>query len=369
MTPNTLFIVAGGTGGHVMPALALRHALTDSGLEAHFICDMRGQKYVPHDMPHTHTMPLASKSPLGIARAVLWSMKQLRAYKPSCVVSFGGYPAFPMNIAALLLRVPLMLHEQNALMGRVNRLFAPFASKVALSWEKTQGLPTRWMNETNIHVTGLPVRQDFETLRNQSYTPCPPQEPFHILVLGGSQGATIFSKIVPKTLASLSEKLHKRIRLTMQCPASSLKEAKDICQKGNIEAHVDVFFQNVSALLKEAHLVICRSGASSVAEIAYCGRPALFVPYPLAKDDHQRWNAQSLVDEGGAWMLDQEHFTQDRLTCHIERLAQNPHLLLFAAERARALAHPRALQALVGLVREVMPYEQRQAVKKEILGA
>lgn len=340
-----------------MPALALARALAQKGHTVHFVCDPRGHRYVPQDLAPLHLLPMASKSPLGILKAFLFCAKLLKTHKPACVVSFGGYVAFPMNLAAIIMGVPLMLHEQNALMGRVNRLFSPFAKKIALSWEKTRKLPTRWVARAKIHVTGLPIRQDFDILRNQSYTPASPDGPVHIVVLGGSQGASIFSKIVPKTLASLPEKLHKQIRLTMQCPASSLDEAKDICQKGNIEAHIDVFFENVSALLASAHLVICRAGASSVAEIAYGGRVALFVPYPLAKDDHQRWNAQALVDAGGAWMLDQSHFTQDRLTCHIESFMRTPRLLLFAAERARSVAHPLALQDMVHLVEEVSSYK------------
>lgn len=349
-------IAAGGTGGHVIPALSLRDELVARGYRVLFVSDTRGRVFVDASLEELHVLPLAGrKNILSLVKSFFWAVRFLKKESVQVVVSFGGYVAFPVNLAALVTGCPYILHEQNALLGRVNRWFSCNTRVLALTWKVTRGLPKAKALKARIRVTGIPIRQYFQSVRKQEYKAPDHQEPIHLLVLGGSQGASFFAQNIPKALASLPEKLHKRIRLVLQCPQRDLENARDACRRGNIKAELSVFFQDMGAQFKKAHLVIARSGASCVAEVAGAGRPALFVPYPFAMDDHQRDNAAAIVSEGGGWMCAQEQLTTQKLAVFLEQVLSAPQALVFAANRARSCEQLNAQKKLADVVGEILP--------------
>lgn len=356
MSKNTVLIAAGGTGGHVMPALSLKDELVARGYRVLFVSDMRGRMFVQENLENLHVLPLTGrKNILSLIKSFFWAVRFLGKERVQAVVSFGGYVAFPVNLAALVRGCPYVLHEQNALLGRVNRWFSCNTYALALSWKQTQALPKSKTLKARTRITGIPIRQIFQSVRKQEYRAPDHQEPIHLLVLGGSQGASFFAQTIPKALASLPEKLHKRIRLVLQCPQRDLENAREACRRGNIKAELSVFFQDIEAQFKKAHLVITRSGASSVAEVAGAGRPALFVPYPFAMDDHQRANGDALVCEGAGWMCAQDQLTSQRLAIFLERVLNAPQALVFAAERARSCEQLNAQKKLADVVGEIVP--------------
>ncbi|MCE2951441.1 MAG: UDP-N-acetylglucosamine--N-acetylmuramyl-(pentapeptide) pyrophosphoryl-undecaprenol N-acetylglucosamine transferase [Alphaproteobacteria bacterium] len=343
MTKGTILVAAGGTGGHVMPATSLAGALKAKGWDVHFVTDPRGETFARDEGLSAQVLPLKGRTnffqyALSLLRSFLTAFLILHRKNICAVVSFGGYVAFPVNLAAIVARKPLILHEQNAYIGRVNRWFFPFCKKLALSWPKTHGLEALFTASPKITLCGLPVRKDFETLRNNDYFPPVADVPFELLVVGGSQGASFFAQIIPKALARLPEKLQKRVRLSLQCPPANLEEVKRHCQIGNIKAEISVYFKDMDKKLAKAHWVMCRAGASSLAEVALAGRPALFVPYPHAMDDHQTYNAASFADNGAGWRSAQKDLTPEVLATHLMKIFEEPASLLFAAEKVRAQA-------------------------------
>ena len=367
MSRKTVLIAAGGTGGHVMPALSLYDELIERGYRVLFVSDTRGHVFVPEALENLHVLPLTGrKNVLSLIKSLFWAVGFLRKERVQAVVSFGGYVAFPVNLAALISGCSYILHEQNALLGRVNRWFSCNTRALALTWKQTQALPQTKALKARIRVTGIPVRQIFQSVRKQEYRAPEDQESIHLLVLGGSQGASFFAQTIPKALASLPEKLHKRIRLVLQCPQRDLENARDACRRGNIKAELSVFFQDIEAQFKKAHFVIARSGASSVAEVAGAGRPALFVPYPFAMDDHQRANADAIVSEGGGWMCAQDQLTSDKLAVFLERVLNSPQALVFAAERARSCEQLNAQKKLADVVGEIVLRMEIEDMKESV---
>ncbi|MBA4749293.1 MAG: UDP-N-acetylglucosamine--N-acetylmuramyl-(pentapeptide) pyrophosphoryl-undecaprenol N-acetylglucosamine transferase [Alphaproteobacteria bacterium] len=365
MTKGTILVAAGGTGGHVMPAASLTDALKTKGWNVLFMTDPRGQTYAQDEGLSAEVLPLKGRTnhflyALSLLRSFLAVVLLLKRRHISAVVSFGGYVAFSVNLAAIVARKPLILHEQNAYVGRVNRWFFPFCKKLALSWSKTHGLEALFTAHPKITLCGLPVRKDFDALRNNDYFPPACDEPFDLLVMGGSQGASFFAQIMPKALARLPEKLQKRVRLSLQCPLADLEEVKRHCQIGNIKAEISVYFKDMDKKLAKAHWVMCRAGASSLAEVAAVGRPALFVPYPHAMDDHQTYNAASFVDNGAGWRSAQKDLTPEVLASHLMQVLESPTSLLFAAEKIRAQAKMDAPIQLAAVIEDVMTQKALQ---------
>lgn len=359
MTKGTILVAAGGTGGHVMPAASLTEALKTKGWDVLFVTDPRGETYARDERLLAQVLPLNGRKNLflyafSLLRSFWSAFLILQRRHISAVVSFGGYVAFPVNLAAIVARKPLILHEQNAYVGRVNRWFFPFCKKLALSWSKTHGLEALFTASPKITLCGLPVRKDFDALRSNDYFPPAADEPFDLLVVGGSQGASFFAQIMPKALARLPEKLQKRVRLSLQCPPADLEEVKRHCQIGNIKAEISVYFKDMDKKLAKAHWVMCRAGASSLAEVAAIGRPALFVPYPHAMDDHQTYNAASFADNGAGWRAAQKDLTPEVLANHLMKILKTPSSLLFAAEKTRAQAKMDAPFQLAAVIEDVI---------------
>ncbi len=242
--------------------------------------------------------------------------------KPSAVVGFGGYPAFPPLVAARLRKIPTALHEQNAVLGRANRALANHVSVVATSFENTKLLSGR--ARTKARMTGNPVRDQVVDWATQSYQPPPSNGPFSLLVFGGSQGARFFSDTVPAALATLRDEVRARLFVVQQCREEDLARVEEAYRQAGIRAHLAAFFANLPEEMAKAHLVVARSGASTVAELAVMGRPAIFVPLPHAIDNDQLNNARRLAETGGAWCMEQKGLTPEALAEVIGRLLAAP---------------------------------------------
>jgi len=268
-----------------------------------------------------------------------------------CVVGFGGYPSVPTVYAASRLGIPTVLHEQNALLGRANRLLAPRARRIATGFADT--LMMREADRRRAVFTGNPVRPAIAALRERAYQPPVEDGPFNLLVLGGSQGARIFSDVVPAALVELPERLRRRVRIAQQARPEDLDRVREAYQKSGVAAETQSFFDDVPARLAEAHLVISRSGASTSAELMVAGRPAILVPYKHAMDDHQTANAASLAAAGAAWVMPQDDATPRALATRLAELARQPERLVAAAEAARALGRPDAARRLADIVIEI----------------
>lgn len=275
-------------------------------------------------------------------------LKQLR---PRAVAGFGGYPSVPTVVAASQLRCKTVIHEQNAVLGRANRVLAPYAARIATSFERTDMLGER--DRTRAVHTGNPVRPEIVKAAVPFHAPTGDQ-PIEILVTGGSQGAAVFSEIVPPALASLPGALRGRLRVTQQCREDGLAAVRSIYEKAGIEAELASFFTDIPARLARAHLVIGRSGASTVAELAATGRPAIMIPYPHAIDNHQRENAARLCDAGGGWLIPQEDATPEALSALIRTLLESPEKLERAAECALRAGVTDAAERLADLVCELI---------------
>jgi UDP-N-acetylglucosamine--N-acetylmuramyl-(pentapeptide) pyrophosphoryl-undecaprenol N-acetylglucosamine transferase len=355
-------LAAGGTGGHLFPAFALAEELGRRSIAVDLVTDMRGDRYgASFPARQVYRVPsatFAGRSPLGVGRAV-WmlargiaaSLKLMREVNPGAVVGFGGYPAFPPLVAARLRKVPSALHEQNAVLGRANRALANHVSVVATSFEDTKLLTGRARAKSR--VTGNPVRDQVVDWATQSYQP-PGSGPFSLLVFGGSQGARYFSDTVPAALATLPEAIRARLFVVQQCREEDLARVEEAYAQAGIRAHLAAFFANLPEEMAKAHLVIGRSGASTVAELAAMGRPAILVPLPHAIDNDQLNNARRLAEAGGAWCLEQKGLTPDGLAEVIGRLLAAPEALARAAAAAKAQGRPDAVQRLADLVEELM---------------
>jgi UDP-N-acetylglucosamine--N-acetylmuramyl-(pentapeptide) pyrophosphoryl-undecaprenol N-acetylglucosamine transferase len=282
----------------------------------------------------------------ALGRGLLQARKILAGLQPQAVVAFGGYPAVAPVLAALLLnqRPKVLLHEQNAVLGRANRLLARFCDVLILSFAVTKAVPAG----AKTILLGNPVRPAIAALAGHGYAP--PGAKIRILVLGGSLGAKVFGTLIPEGLSLLPETLRVRLHVTQQCRVQEQDAARAVYAGAEIEAQLDAFFQDVAGLLAAAHLVIARAGASSVAEIAVAGRPAIFVPLPNAIDDHQRANADALADIGAAWRLDQAGLTPEILAKKVEDLLSNPEILTKAAAAAAAAGRVDAAEKLADLV-------------------
>jgi len=359
MTRGPILLAAGGTGGHVFPAEALAAELQRRGHEVGFVTDTRGTGFgkgldgvqihrIPAGTPTGKRLTGQFLAGVEIARGTLAAFLLLRRLRPLAAVGFGGYPALPLMLAATQSRLPSVIHEQNAVLGRVNRLLAKRADVIALSFEATRLLP----RAARLAVTGNPLRPAILAAADTAYAA--PTDEIRLLVLGGSQGARIFSDVVPAALLALPEALRARLQVTQQCRPEDLERVRAAYAQAGIRAETASFFADVATRLADTHLVVSRSGASSTAEIAAIGRPALLVPYAHATDDHQTANAETLVRVGAAQRVAQGDFTVTRAQQDLGALLSNPAGLVTMAAAAKSLGRPDATTSLADLVELTM---------------
>ncbi|MBU0726479.1 MAG: undecaprenyldiphospho-muramoylpentapeptide beta-N-acetylglucosaminyltransferase [Alphaproteobacteria bacterium] len=355
-----IILAAGGTGGHLFPAQALATALLARDHSVALITDRRAKAFemggasdfAIHRIRAEGINRPGISAKLGGAMSLglgtIDALALLRRLKPGVVVGFGGYPSVPSVVAAQLLGIPTVLHEQNAVLGRANRLLAPRARMIATSFRET--LMVRAGDRAKLAFTGNPVRPDILAVRNTPYPPAEIDGKLSLLVTGGSQGATIFSDVLPAALALLPEGLRARLRIEQQARPEDVARVEAAYADIGMAAEVQSFFADMPARLTRAHLVICRSGASTVAELTAAGRPAVLVPYLHAMDDHQTANARAIEDAGGAWVMPQTAFCAKSVADRLEMLLAMPQGLIVAAEKMRAAGTPDAVDLLADLV-------------------
>ena len=354
-------LAAGGTGGHMVPAHALAAELKARGHGVMLITDDRGAK-IPglfKDIP-THILPAGrlGGGPIGMlkaVRSVLAGRRQAKAlykeFTPDAVVGFGGYPAFPALLAASSRKIPTILHEQNAVLGRVNRWVAGDAAAIATAYPEVERLKRAYRDK--VELVGNPVRESVARLGTMPFPEFDETAPLKILVTGGSQGATILGQVVPDALGQLPPKLRHRLQVVQQCRADDIEEVRQRYVALNIPAELLTYIEDMPDRLAEAHLVIARAGASTIAELTAAGRPAILVPLPIATDDHQTVNAREMAKAGGARMIPQDEFTSEALCAQIAAIAGDPQALSNAAERALSVGRPHATRDLADLVERI----------------
>lgn len=354
-------LAAGGTGGHMIPAHALAAELKARGHGVLLITDARGAK-IPglFDGVPVHILPAGrlTKTPWGMLKAlksVMAGRREAKAlyarHRPDAVVGFGGYPAFPALLAASSLKIPTVLHEQNAVLGRVNRLLAGDAAAIATAYERVGRLKPS--HEIKTSLVGNPVRASIVRLGELPFPAFDEYAPMKLLVTGGSQGATVLGEVVPAGLGELDDTLRHRLQVVQQCRADDIEGVRETYRELGIPAELSTYLRDMDQKLGECHLMIGRAGASTIAELTAAGRPSILVPLPIATDDHQTANARELARAGGARMIPQPQFTPDTLARQIEALAADPEALSNAAARALSVGRPHAARNLAELVERI----------------
>lgn len=369
-TVRPIVIAAGGTGGHFFPAEALAAELVARGHRIVLMTDARSgglssPTFAGRDQYVIRGSGIAgrglwrgAKAIASLAAGVIQARAVLARIGAASVVGFGGYPCVAPVLAARLLRhrPVVLLHEQNAVLGRANRFLAKRADLLALGFMNTEMIPAG----TQTEITGNPVRPAIAALLHTSYIA--PTDRIRLFITGGSLGARVFSDVVPAALRSLPQTLRARLSIVQQTRPEDLERVRAAYISDGIEAELSSFFPDVAARLAAAHLVIARAGASTVAELAVAGRPAILVPLPAAIDDHQSANARALADAGGAWVVPQPGFTAAFLAGRLSVLLADPVALAAAAMGARSQARADAASCLADLVEArmaMMPAEER----------
>ncbi|MBB3309048.1 UDP-N-acetylglucosamine--N-acetylmuramyl-(pentapeptide) pyrophosphoryl-undecaprenol N-acetylglucosamine transferase [Rhizobium sp. BK196] len=360
MSKGIVLLAAGGTGGHVFPAEALAFKLKERGYSVHLVTDSRAERYAgkfPAD--EIHVVPSAtigSKNPVAVARTLwkLWTgmraaKRLIQRWKPVVVVGFGGYPTVPPLLAATRLGVPSMLHEQNAVMGRANKALAPRVRAIAGGFLPESG---GTFSDKTI-TTGNPVRPAILAAAEQPYMPSHPGEDFNLVVFGGSQGAQYFSKAMPTAISLLDDALRTRLKVTQQVRPEDMEMVRGCVAQLQMGADIAPFFNDMAERLARAHLVICRSGASTVSEISVIGRPAVLVPYPHALDHDQAANAAALAATGGAKVIAQSELSPERIASILTHVMNDPEKLASMAAAAKLAGKPDAANLLADMVEAI----------------
>jgi UDP-N-acetylglucosamine--N-acetylmuramyl-(pentapeptide) pyrophosphoryl-undecaprenol N-acetylglucosamine transferase len=353
---RTYLLAAGGTGGHMIPAHALAEELMRRGHKVVLVTDDRGSR-IPGIFAgvDVHVLPAGRlgggifgwiKASRGIMAGRGAAKALIRRFEPAVVVGFGGYPALPTLLAALSEKVPTALHEQNAVLGRVNRLLARWVKVLATAYHRVDRVPAK----VEPVIVGNPVRAEILALRDQPYPPLTEEGVFRLLVTGGSQGASVLSTVVPDALGLLPIALRQRLQVTQQCRPEDIEKVRARYAELDIPADLATYLGDLPERLGWSHLFVGRSGASTIAELTAAGRPAILVPLPSAMDDHQTANAREMAATGGATSIPQSKFTPQQLAKQMQKMALEPGALATAAARARDAGYPQATQALADLV-------------------
>lgn len=362
MAGGGVLVAAGGTGGHLFPAEALAAALQRRNVAVSLATDARAAQHAgSFSREAVHIIPSATvrgRDPLSLARTgstlgygVLKAWLILPKINPAIVVGFGGYPTIPPLLAAALRGIPTLIHEQNAVMGRANRFLASRVRAIATGFAGV--LKREPALDAKATHTGNPVRPAVIAAAATPYPPLDANGPLNLLVFGGSQGARVMADIVPPAVERLEPHLQMRLKIVQQARDEDLPRVRDAYARLGIAAEVAPFFKDLPARMAESHLVVSRSGASTVAELAAIGRVGILVPLPHALDQDQRANAGVLMEAGGAIRLDQSEFMPDRLAAEIAGLAAEPGRLSAMATAAKRMGAIDAADRLADLVLRV----------------
>ncbi len=357
-----VIVAAGGTGGHMFPAQSFAEEMVARGWRVGLVTDDRGLRFVsnfPADwIEQVKAATITSKRPdklfisaLKIRSGISAAKKQLKAKRPALVAGFGGYPSFPSLSAAKALRVPILIHEQNAVLGRVNRVFAKSAKMVASGFERLDRLPGR----ATAHrvVVGNPVRAPILAVRDVPYPSLGPDGRFNVLVTGGSQGAKMFGEIVPEAVLKLPDAMRARLHMVQQVREDQMDTVKAIYDGAGVSSDLAPFFSDMDQRLAKTHLVIARSGAGTVTELCVAGRPSVLIPLGIAMDDHQRANAEALEAAGGCDVILEKTFTPDALADVLKLRLGTDGDLANRAAAAHALGPTKAASDLADLAEKI----------------
>ncbi len=366
---NPIILVAGGTGGHVFPAQALASELQGRNCALALFTDRRGAAWGDElkgvDYHHIQAGQVTAggliaraRGALSLGFGLLKARRLLRELKPNVVVGFGSYASFPAMMAATRLGIPTLIHEQNALLGRANRMLAPHVSAIATSFPNVAGIEPE--DQDKVRLTGNPVRQSVRALAEKPYPTLTSSGPIHLLVLGGSQGATVFSEVIPETLSRLTKEMRARLKVSQQCRPEDIDKVSAAYDRLRLKAELATFFDDVPERISEAHCVISRAGASTTAELTVAGRPVILVPYPHAAGDHQTLNARAVEAAGAALVMPEANFTPQTLSARLKLLLSNPIDLDRMAERAARFGRVNAASTLADLVIGMCPVNDQE---------
>ncbi len=352
-------LCAGGTGGHLFPAQALAHVLVERGYEVHLAADERVRKFAD-DFPATEihqirSATIGSKNPLRVTKSLMTlfagyrqSQALLKKLNPVVVAGFGGYPTLPPMFGAVRKGIPTLVHEQNAVLGRANRLLAPRVSLVAMGFEGVAGQAI-----SRVKVLGNPVRPAVIEAAASAYPSRKVSDPFHLLVFGGSQGAAYFSEVLPQACRLLPEEMIFQLRIVQQARPDDIEPLRHAFEAAGIKAEVETFFKDMPERISKSHLVVSRAGASTVSELAVIGRPAILVPYPHALDHDQAANAASVAKAGGAHIIKQDKLTPETLAKELISAIKDPKKLALAGKNAKKTGKPNAAEALADCIEQI----------------
>ncbi|GAA0547021.1 UDP-N-acetylglucosamine--N-acetylmuramyl-(pentapeptide) pyrophosphoryl-undecaprenol N-acetylglucosamine transferase [Rhizomicrobium palustre] len=352
----TIVLATGGTGGHLFPAEALAKELQARGQKIVVMTDKRGKSYgdvfpgaeiaiVPSAAFSDRSTIRLISAPFEIIAGIVVSFAKLKSIRPSAVVGFGGYPSVPVMLAACFAGLPTAILSPDALLGRANRLIMNYVRIIAANLPLVRFLPK---NSKKIVYTGNPLRPEVIALTAAPYES--PTNEYRVLVFGGSQGARVFSERMPAAIKLLPEAFRAKLNIIQQCRPEDLESVRNEYAAMGVRAELASFFKNMPQHIAEAHLVIARSGAGTVSELACIGRPAILVPLPHALDDNQTPNAEALVKVGGGWRVPQTDFTPEKISAMLQAAFADPVALAEKAAAARSLAKPDATRALADLV-------------------
>ena len=354
-------LAAGGTGGHLIPALSVAGELTRRGHAVTAVTDRRGAvlarrisdlrvREVRATSPSGRTVAGKVAAGLTMLAGCAGALRLMHAERPAVVAGFGGYPTIPPLAAAQLLGLPVLVHEQNAVLGRANRFLAPRARVIVTSFAETRhGLAQRTL------TIGVPVRDDIAALRRVRYQPPGAHDDVNLLVVGGSQGARTFSTLLPDAGQHLGSALRQRLRVVQQCREEDVGRTAAAWRALGVSATVSPFFAGMAGQLARAHLVVARAGASTIAELAVAGRPSILIPFPGAADDHQSANAAVVGHAGGGWLLSERETDARALAARLESLLTSPSVLAHAAVNVRRLARADAAAVLAETIENLAP--------------
>ncbi len=362
MTKRVVVIAAGGTGGHLFPAAAFAEEMFRRDWRVVLMTDARGRRYAEgFPAERIEDVPAASLSAnpitalpaaFKIMRGINEAKKRFTELPPAIVAGFGGYPSFPALMAARAHRVPILIHEQNSVLGRVNRAMATSAAIVACGFERLDRLPAKVADRKR--VVGNPVRLPILAVRDRPYPEAPAGGRLNVLITGGSQGARMFGDVIPAAFALLPAEIRARLDIVHQVREEQLAAAKKVYLDAKIKADVAPFFTDMGQRLGAAHLVIARAGASTVTELQVAGRPAILIPFAAAADDHQTANAEGLTAVGAADVFTEAEFNPGGLAALLERRLADPHGLAVRAAAARSAAKPEAARNLADLAENIV---------------
>ncbi|MGL4426814.1 MAG: UDP-N-acetylglucosamine--N-acetylmuramyl-(pentapeptide) pyrophosphoryl-undecaprenol N-acetylglucosamine transferase [Alphaproteobacteria bacterium] len=371
--PMRVVLAAGGTGGHLFPAEAVARALHPARVT--LVTDERGARFA-HGSAFETVLTLASPSSKGYFGKLvfLWgsffrSLRFLYAFKPQVVWGFGGLATLPVLLAAWVLRIPRGIHQADRVLGKTNHLLSYLAETLAITFPVWTQAPRQPSSRIAQEITGLPVRPDIEAAANAPYPQRTQGEPFHLLVLGGSQGATVWGTILPTAVFQLSPEIQQQLQIVHQCPQGNLEALEKAYQQTHAKVTLTPFVEEMAQALVQSHVVFARSGASTLAELSVVGRPVFLVPYPSAMDDHQTANAAYIVESGGGWMLPQADLTPEKIAALLGHWISSSEILEKAAQQMGGCLPSGGAARLAALIVKKKHGEKASRLQKRLLGS